>query len=59
MSNAPKTSNEENKVKFVSEKFKSLPDSVFNCSGVESAPLADMHNIAQHRPENNSMLLFK
>jgi hypothetical protein len=59
MSNEPNTSNEENKVKLVSEKFKSLPVSVFNCSCVESAPLAEMHNTAQHRPENNSMLLFK
>jgi hypothetical protein len=59
MSNEPNTSSEENKVKFASEKFKSLPVSVFNCPCVESAPLAQMHSAAQHRPENKSILLFK
>jgi len=43
-------------VKLVSEKFKSLPVSVFNCSCVESAPLAQMHSAAQQRAENNNVL---
>lgn len=56
MPNEPNTSNEENKVRLASEKFNSLPVSVFDCSFVESAPLAQMHNAAQQRAENNNVL---